>query len=77
MSYLLTCILSLVSVPWGRTFASGFNRTHTNQGRPLIPHQPWPCPWVTVSATNAKPGSRAPSEERKPRLEDAGWGDDK
>lgn len=73
----MTCVLSLESVPWGRTLASGFNQTYTNQRRPLIPHQPWPCPWVTVSATDAEPGSQAPSEEREPRLEDTCWGDDR
>lgn len=77
MSYVLTCVLSLESVPWGRTFASGFNQTYTNQRRPLIPHQPWPCPWVTASTADVEPGSRASSEEREPRLEDTCWGDDK
>lgn len=77
MSYVLTCVLSLESVPWGRTLASGFNQTYTNQRRPLIPHQPWPCPWVTASTADVEPGSRASSKERESRLEDTCWGDDK
>lgn len=68
-------------VPWinaqGKTLASGFDQTYTNQRRPLIPHQPWPCPWVTASTTDVEPGSRASSEARQPRLEDTCWGDAK
>lgn len=64
-------------MPSGRTLASEFNWTYTNRRRPLIPHQPWPCPWVTASAADAEPGSWAASKERKPRLEDMCWRDDK
>lgn len=73
----MTYVLSFGSMPWGKTLASEFYWTYTNRRRPLIPHQPWPCPWVTASAADAEPGSWAASKERKARLEGMCWRDDK